>query len=266
MVSKPSIKDTKTQTMKILEKLVQNVPEIPVNEVIVGVFTTLVRAGNLYGVSSTLRGETPHQAPGRYKPLSEMNLRELAELIHSEELLQASVGLAAINAANATDKHFTSVKAQEIIRQKGKGKVVAAVGHFPFLEKLTEPSRLMIFEKQPLNGDFHEKDIRRLLPEADVVAITGTTFINHTFEEVMKHIRPDAFKIVLGPSTPLSPVLFNFGIDAVCGTRVTDFEVMRQCVLEATPVRQTQGKDFVCRMRKDYENQQKSVIEISESN
>lgn len=238
--------------MKILRELVQNVPEIPIDEVIVGVFTTLVRAGTSYGVSSTLRGETPHQSPGRNTPLLEMNLRELAELILSKNLLKASVGLAAINAANATDKNFTSVKAQEIIRQKGNEKVVAAVGHFPFLEKLTEPSQLMIFEKQPMNGDFHEKDIRRKLPEADLVAITGTTFINHTFEEVMKHIRPDAFKIVLGPSTPLSPVLFNYDIDAICGTRVTDFELMKQHVLEATPVRQMRGKEFVCRMQHDY--------------
>jgi len=239
--------------MKILKELVRNIPEIPVDEVIVGAFTTLVKAGSRCGVSSTLRGNSPHYAPGRDKPLSTLNLREMAGLIQSEDLLQASVGMAAINAAASFHSHsYYPVKAQEIISAKGKGKVVGVIGHFPFLEKLTGASRLLIFEKQPVNGDFHEKDIRRMLPEADVVAITGTTFINHTFEEVMEHARPDAFKIVLGPSTPFSPVLFNYGIDAVCGTRVTDFETVKQCVLEAMPVRQMRGKEFVCRMQQDY--------------
>jgi len=252
--------------MKILKELIRDIPETPVDEVIVGAFTTLVRAGSRCGVSSTLRGSSPHYAPGRDKPLSAMNLREMAGLIQSEDLLQASVGMAAINAAAPFHSHsYYPVKAQEIISTQGKDKVVGVIGHFPFLEKLTDPSRLLIFEKQPINGDFHEKDIRRMLPEADVVAITGTAFINHTFEEVMKYARPDAFKIVLGPSTPLSPVLFDYGIDAICGTRVTNFNMMKQCVLEAVPVRQIRGKEFVCRMQQDYTVRDYQKIELQKA-
>jgi hypothetical protein len=57
-----------------------------------------------------------------------------------------------------------------------------------------------------------------------VAAITGTSLINHTFEGLVKLCRPDALVIVLGPTAPLSPLLFDYGVDIICGTLVADTE------------------------------------------
>ena len=71
-----------------------------------------------------------------------------------------------------------------------------------------------------------------------MVAITGTTLINHTFEELIGLCRPDAFVLVLGPTTPLSPVLFDYGADVISGTLVTDPETVLRYVSQGASFRQ----------------------------
>lgn len=50
-----------------------------------------------------------------------------------------------------------------------------------------------------------------LIPQADVVAITGSALINHTLDRLLSLAKRQATVPVLGPSTPLSPVLFEYG-------------------------------------------------------
>jgi uncharacterized protein (DUF4213/DUF364 family) len=76
------------------------------------------------------------------------------------------------------------------------------------------------------------------LPQADVVALTGTSLINHTFEDLMALCRPDAFVLLLGPSAPLAPELFGLGVNAISGTRVFDPEVVLQTVSQGATFRQ----------------------------
>jgi uncharacterized protein (DUF4213/DUF364 family) len=99
----------------------------------------------------------------------------------------------------------------------------------------------MIFEKEPQPGDLPEAAIPERLPEADVVGLTATTLTNHTFHEVMAHVRPGAYVVMLGPTTPLSPVLFDFGVDALCGARVTDPVAVRAHVAAAVSFRHIPG-------------------------
>ncbi|NIO72626.1 MAG: hypothetical protein GTN71_27310, partial [Anaerolineae bacterium] len=93
------------------------------------------------------------------------------------------------------------------------------VGHFPFIPRVREAARqLWVLEKRPGEGDLPAEAASEVIPQADVVAITGTSLINHTFEELIGLCRPEAFVLVLGPTAPLSPVLFNYGVDVISGT------------------------------------------------
>lgn len=47
--------------------------------------------------------------------------------------------------------------------------------------------------------------------------------------------------IMLGDTTPLSPVLFDYGVDAVSGTKVVHTEVVLQCVSQGANFRQIRG-------------------------
>jgi hypothetical protein len=47
--------------------------------------------------------------------------------------------------------------------------------------------------------------------------------------------------VVLGDTAPLSPILFDYGIDAISGTKVIDPDLVLRCVSEGATYRQIKG-------------------------
>lgn len=233
----------KTNIETVLQRIVDTVPSVPVRFLVAGLFDCLVESERS-GLASTLR-ETgiPHQGMSNSGARTGSDVRDLAQLLLSENVLEASMGMAAVNSAIEVDWEKTrSGKAQHLILERGEGKRLGIVGHFPFIERLSGRfSHVDIFEKQPRPGDLTEQDIPEFLPQAEVVALTATSLTNHSFAEVVSHISPDAFTVLLGPTTPLLPLLFEYGIDAVCGAVVTDPDSVREQVLTGTPYRKLQG-------------------------
>jgi uncharacterized protein (DUF4213/DUF364 family) len=202
------------------------------------------------GLASALReddhhrhGQNPVRGAGH---LHERSALELAELARSDSLLEASIGLAAINALLDVDQEAcVELNAEQVIldqirsaRSPDRSRVVV-VGHFPFIPRVREAaSQLWVLEKHPGQGDLPAEAASEVIPQADVVAITGTALINHTFEELMGLCRPEAFVLVLGPTAPLSPVLFNYGVDVISGTLVTEPETVLRYVSQGASFRQ----------------------------
>ena len=240
--------------MELLQKLLENVPAAPVEEVIVGVFSTLAKTKNACGIASTLRYDRPHKRIANSGELERFNLRELAEFALSDNLLEASLGMAAINGTFPVDEpRYRNMNGTDLLLENGAGKTLGIIGHFPFLERVSKRfKKVYIFEKFPRPGDLREEDIPTYLPEADVVAITATSVTNHTFEDIMRRTLPDSYKLLLGPSTTLSPLFFERGIDALAGSVVLDYEKLRMQVLQATPTRYLSGIRQVCLLRKDF--------------
>ncbi|MCK4359631.1 MAG: hypothetical protein KAW92_13015 [Candidatus Cloacimonetes bacterium] len=242
--------------MKILEDLVASIQQYPVKEVFVGIFDTLVWSKNL-GLASTIQEkETPHQGIKEAGSLITKSAKELAQYVFSKNWLEASLGMAAINSALPIEhEKLKTLNAQEIILQKGREKVIGIIGHFPFLEEIEQKFKKMyIFEKHPKKNDLREEDIPKFLPIADLVAITSTSLTNHTFENIVKCIKKDSYVIMLGPTTPVTPILFDYAIDAVSGVFIKDKNVPRVIaqVKEATPYRNIKGKEYVTILKEDY--------------
>ncbi len=229
--------------MDILSFLVGEVKPRPVFFVGIGYFDTLVISEKGAGLSSTMRPETKRHQPVRGAGvLTEKSLRELAEYVFSDNPLEVSIGMAAINASISIPAEFVEKNARDIIIEKGKGKTVGIIGHFPFVNEVkNRVGKLYVFEKSPKEGDIPENRIPELLSQCDVVAITGMSIMNGSFEFVLEHTRKDAFKIVLGPSTPLTPRLFEMGIDAVSGTIVENPQIVKKYVLEGAPFKHIKG-------------------------
>ncbi len=175
--------------------------------------------------------------------LMEKSALGLARMARSDSELEAAIGIAAINSLiEIEETRCIDLNAAELIQEKGRDKRIAIVGHFPFVARLRETTKeLWVIEKHPKESDLAESEAQNIIPKADVVAITGSAFVNHTMEDILRLCEPKAFVIVLGPSTPLSPILFEYGIDAISGTKVVDTETVLCHVSQGATFRQMKG-------------------------
>ncbi len=217
-------------------------------EVVVGPFWAGVRTTDGTGMASTMWSEgwrhhgTAVSAAGH---LVDHPPAELAAMARSGSTLEAAVGLATINSLlPAPTTQAKPANAAEVLAERGAGRRVAVIGHFPFVDRLRPGCReLWVFERGngigP--GDLPEARMAELLPRAEVVAVTATTLINHTLDEILRHRRKGALWIMLGPSTPFSPLLFELGFDALCGTVVEQPEAALRAIREGATARQIPG-------------------------
>lgn len=248
--------------MDILSHLLSNLPtNEPVRHVLVGAHWTVVCSRNC-GMASTMQGDKPH---GHEKvrdvgQLHEKTAYQLAEYALSDVLLEASIGVAAINSLINPDQGvqagYREINAYDVLARHGKEKKVALVGHFPFIPKLRqEVGELWVIEQKPVEGEYPVMAAARLIPQADVVALTGSALINHTLDEMLSYCRPDSIVLILGPSTPLSPVLFEHGATIISGTRVLDEQAVLRTVAQGANFQQVQGVQLVTLAKPGFVNQ-----------
>ncbi len=231
--------------MNILDDLLDSLDmDAPVRSVLVGVHWTAV-CSRFCGLATTLLDDKPHgHAPARgVGHLHEKSARELAEYARSDNLLEASIGIAAINSLVAVDEsQAVEINAAEVLIEHGRSKNVALVGHLPFIPKLRlEVGHLWVFEQRPVDDEYPAASAADLIPQAEVVAITGSALINHTLDGLLTLCRPQALVMVLGPSTPLSPVLFAHGTAILSGARVMDEAAALRTIGQGASFQQVEG-------------------------
>jgi uncharacterized protein len=218
--------------MSLIGKLQKAILPGKVRGVQVGPYRTAVlvetESGLSCGLAATLSNpdQDRHSDPAVRKAgyLLEMDYLELTGLAESDSLTEVSIGLAAINALlPRAAGQWVNLNARDYLLQNCSGKDVAIIGHFPFVDQVKPCARhTWVLELHPRAGDLPAEAASEVLPEADFVAVTATTLINKTFHTLMPLCKPGATVILLGPSTPLSPVLYDFGVNILSGTIVDD--------------------------------------------
>jgi uncharacterized protein (DUF4213/DUF364 family) len=231
--------------MNILNDLINILDmDAPVHSVLVGAHWTVVCSRHC-GIAATLMSSFPH-GHGVVHDVGRLHTKtalELAEYALSNNVLEASIGVAAINSLlDVDDSHATEINAVDVLAEHGRGKNVALIGHFPFIPKLKPVVRqLWVIEQRPAKGEYPAEAADELLPQADVVAITSSTLINHTLEGLLELCRSDAMVMMLGPSTPLSPVLFDHGVSILSGSKVIDESAVFLTVGQGATFQQVEG-------------------------
>jgi len=214
----------------------------------VGAHWTLVCSRHC-GLASTLMADKPHgharvRGVGR---LHDLTAHQLAEYARSDDPLEASIGIAAINSLLEIDaRGAVQLNAGDFLIEKGRRRKVALVGHFPFIPALRQAAAVLwVLEQHPAEGESPADQAAVLIPQADVVAITGTALINHTLDHLLGLRRKDALAMVLGPSTPLSPVLFEHGAAVLSGARVIDPVAARRTISQGAILPQVEGLEML---------------------
>lgn len=236
--------------MNILNQLLATLPSEPVQvrKIIIGVHWTLVSSKQC-GLSSTLTNCGPHGHSHIRDVglLHQKSAQELANWILSDNLLEASIGSAALNSLlDVNVNQLTEINAADIVQEKSQNKNLVVVGHFPFVEKVKPSTKnCWVIEKRPFGDDFPEEAAKELIPQADVVAITGTAFINHSITGLLALCQSNALVMVLGSSTPLSPLLFDHGISFLSGSHVYDEDAVALTVQQGAAFPQVKGVRLV---------------------
>jgi len=255
------MKSPHSSAFVVIEEILSAVAEAPTADLVdltVGSFWTVVHTSAGAGMASSMRSEAHLHGRIPIADAGALGTRtpfELTELLRSDSPPEAAIGLAAANALlGPSASGLTEEKAVEILKERGGGKQVAMIGRFPFADRLREDcERLWVFERglNRRDEDLDDKAMERLLPEADVVSVTATTLLNRTLPAVLARVRPDAFVMLLGPSTPMTPALHAFGIDVLCGTLIDDPERVLRAVEQGAVTSQITGVRRMCLWREE---------------
>ncbi|MBU2703485.1 protein of unknown function (DUF4213/DUF364 family) [Sporomusaceae bacterium BoRhaA] len=222
---------------EIYDALIEGIPKnFITDELICGKHDSYIRSGSGSGIASSRPYET--RMPMFTKNLIGLPLRDVATCVKSWNFMEASIGAAAINAyynnpqvARDNGVMFSDSKRVEdrkfdpfiMSQNEVKGKKVAVVGHFPHIESLFEPiCDFSIIEWDPEDSDYPMSACEFLLPECDYVYLTCTSIVDKTLPRLLELSKNAKLITVVGPGTPLAPVLFNYGIGDLSGFIIKD--------------------------------------------
>jgi uncharacterized protein (DUF4213/DUF364 family) len=231
---------------ELYDELIEGIsPDATADDFASGTSGSYVRSGTTVGLAGTT-SETWRE-PILAKKRIGMPLRELAGCVKSWFNEEAALGLAAINAwyNNITrlralgidisdTAHVEDRSADPFIalQREEKGKNVTTIGHFRYIERLIAPvCNLSIVEKfNPQEGNYPEQAADYLLPKSDFVFIATYTIVEKTLPRLLA-LSGAAHVILVGPSTPVTPILHSYGVNTIGGFVVKNNEDARNICL-----------------------------------
>jgi uncharacterized protein (DUF4213/DUF364 family) len=159
--------------------------------------------------------------------------RDAAQLIpwsQSKDRLRAAVGLGTINAClNDSGGSWNTGNVSDAVCLDSTD-TFGMIGEFrPILSRIKDRTKnIYVFEQNvsKANGWLYPDDaIPEYLPKCDVVMITSTSIINHTFDDVIGYCKNAREVYMVGASTPLCPEAFDaYNVTMLAGSVVTDPE------------------------------------------
>jgi uncharacterized protein len=241
----------------ILRETLAAMPEIlgseldglTVERAVVGLFFTGVKLSNgIAGACATPIKTIPEAVccpssamampfPGKLKGRPAF---DLAREALSENGIRRAVGIAAMNALADTcwrrrqhpeaELRF-GIDAFDATRMHPGDNVVVVGAFVPFLRELKRRRQpFLVLEQDPATLKPEELPFFRpaeqagsVVPEADVLLITGTTLLNDTLEDLLAWAKPAARVTMVGPTVSLLPDAFlRRGADILGTVRITD--------------------------------------------
>jgi uncharacterized protein (DUF4213/DUF364 family) len=150
--------------------------------------------------------------------LGRLSLRQLAGLSQSWDPVEMALGIAAINAhANRFDlEGHAGNGVQDFSRAAGR---VVAIGAFPGLGDILP--QCAVIEADPRPGEFPVVAMDTLLPGCAAAVVNSSALINRNLPRILRLAQSSRVALV-GPSTPLTPRLYAYGLDILGGLVVRD--------------------------------------------
>lgn len=230
---------------ELYDRLIQDIPEdVLVEDMICGMTWTAVRSSlGTVGLAMT----TPVQTlPNEDRNIVGKSLKSAAQLIKSWNFIDAGIGMAAINAW-----YNSAERMRELNSAQGdnrfctfdipfEGKNVCMVGALRYPKEMFNSAKsLVVLERNLVDGTYPDSACEYYLPDCDLVLITGSAFINKTMPRLLQ-LAKNAQIVITGPSTPMAPMLMDYGVRRLAGLVITQEQ---ECLnfagsgIHATPYR-----------------------------
>ena len=220
---------------ELYDRLITGIPEeLHVKRAVAGNFWTAVESELGVGVSGTAKSMT--RPPMARFTLEGAPLRQVAALSKSWNFVEASIGVAALNA------YYNS---PEIARKNGvlfdegddrlndpyiayrnfaRDKKVACIGsNSTVVESLLKDVAEVSLLGEEM-GSFPEQAADYLLPEQDLVYLPCYSEITKELARYLSLCK-DTVAVVCGPSITMSPLLFEYGAFDLAGLVITDADM-----------------------------------------
>lgn len=158
--------------------------------------------------------------------------------MYTEETRDESIKLAAANSywnrPCGNEIRFENYWADDI---DFEGKTVGVVGAMRRIkERYSDIAKAVyVFDFNEQEGVLPSDMEEELLPQCDIVSITGSSIQNGTLPRLLELCRKDAYVMLTGPSVPQCPDLLDCGIDRLAGMSVTDPALMLEFIFNDTP-------------------------------
>lgn len=198
-----------------------------IRRVVIGAQWIMVDAGDRVGLASrpAVTLNEPLPPPDRWVG---RGLLELAEQAASGwDSLTVAAGVAALNAFyNHSGVTGSGGNGLDLFRG-ATGRVVV-IGSFPGIQKRLPHAQVVDFAPKP--GEYPAAAGDWLLAGAEGAAITASALANRTLPGLLSAAR-GARVALIGPGTPLTPRLFDYGIDSLCGFVAQDVDRIAAVIL-----------------------------------
>lgn len=207
--------------MKLFDEIIDTLPDFPIEDVRVGPFWSVVKSKNC-GLSLTF--PEPYRMFVRFSgEFIGKSAKKIAKLFSdSWNPTEAAIGVAAVN--SLIDPDGEEMNALDYIAEISQGKKVVFIGHFPRMDKIRKRAKsLVIIEKRMQQGDFPPESTEFILPNSDIVVITGSVFTNRSYKRLLE-LSEKSYTILIGPSVIMSDILFDYGVDVLAGSKIINCE------------------------------------------
>jgi len=238
---------------ELYDALIEGIPDdIVVNDFVVGGGSTYVEANGGVGFGP-FRDYYSQRAPAMSENKIGMPLKKVAECVKSWNFREAASGLAAINAwynhPDTARKAGIEVGERRLVNEKlkgrlvdpfikyqnhVKGKKVCVVGYSMLLDELFAPvCDLSVVEwDSPLrcysDTGYPVSACEYLLPECDYAFLTSSAIAEKNMPRFLELAENAEGVIIVGMSTPLSSVFFDYGVTDLSGFVVNDVEATKR--------------------------------------
>jgi len=243
------------QTIELLKSRYSgSIENLYIADVRIGVSMTAVKLSDgTCGVSSTINSETQHckksnRDYGDFSPLKIKGHRVI-DLLETEKS-SGIITTLRIASLNAISSHIISAGSYNILENSDPidlfdlsiPRTITIVGAFhSYIKKISATkSKLYVLELNeneigPEERQFFvpASDYKKVLPESDVIIITGLTLVNNTIDDLLDSVPERSAVVVAGPSGSIIPdVLFANGVSIIGATRITKPDVLFDLISE----------------------------------